>query len=671
MLSMLFPRAVRFAVVAGVVALFASQISQAHANNSVVDLSETAASEARAAESWAWQAVDQAENAAARARDISTQARALNKSESRTIEYDIGRFFGQVRNGEPNGLGIFYYDTGSRYEGEFINGFFEGYGVLYFQDGDEWHGDRYEGQFSQDEAHGVGVYQFLAQGEGSGDRYAGEFNNWSFEHFGVYFYLRDDEWHGTTSAGEFSDGMNEGYGVVEYDGSNTLAGDRYEGELQNDLANGFGIYMASDGSQTYAYWNDDEPDPTRTVLIAANGELVVTGDSGKGGSSSSSAGSSTIVIAEPEVPEIPVEPEEIVAAGISGSSSSGSGISEDIEIGAVEIEEALIEDEEIVVGSIDGDLITESEIEVPLVTPEPEIGTYESGDANEQVRLAQEMLNNLGYDIGYVDGVMGPNTSDAIIAFQEEVGLPITGTVDETLIYALRTAISLTRRIGGLGSDLAPAAPSPDLELWATGTAFVVSPTGDMVTNHHVIEGCEEVRVGEFGQVYVEAFDADNDLALLKARTDEPLEVAVFRSMPKVSRGEAIVVIGFPLHGTLSSFGNVTDGMISALSGYNDDFREYQFSAPIQPGNSGGPLLDRSGHVIGVVSSELVSESAEDVPQNVNFAIKASIVEAFLGAYGVDFSVMPSDESLEVSDIATEAEDHTFLVECWGDPKDY
>ncbi|MGY8996863.1 MAG: trypsin-like peptidase domain-containing protein, partial [Alphaproteobacteria bacterium] len=163
----------------------------------------------------------------------------------------------------------------------------------------------------------------------------------------------------------------------------------------------------------------------------------------------------------------------------------------------------------------------------------------------------------------------------------------------------------------------------------------------------------------------------DNDLALLKARTDAPLEVAVFRSMPKVSRGEAIVVIGFPLHGTLSSFGNVTDGMISALSGFNDDFREYQFSAPIQPGNSGGPLLDRSGHVIGVVSSELVSESAEDVPQNVNFAIKASIVEAFLGAYGVDFSVMPSDESLDVSEIATEAEDHTFLVECWGDPEDY
>ena len=662
---MLFSRVARLAVVAGAIVLLAHQIPQADANTTVVELSESAAAQAREAESLAWQAVDQAENAAARARDISSQARELKKSESRTIEYDIGRYFGQVRNGEPNGLGIFYYDSGSRYEGEFANGFFEGYGVLYFQDGDEWHGDRYEGQFSQDAAHGVGVYQFLAQGTGSGDRYAGQFNDWAFEHYGVYFYLRDDEWHGTTSAGEFADGMNEGYGVVEYDGTNTLAGDRYEGELQDDLANGFGIYLAGDGSKTYAYWNDDEPDPTRTVLIAADGELVATGDGGKGGSSSSSAGDGTVVINEPEVAP---ESDVVVAGGSSGSSSSGSGDGSDVE---VVIEEAVIEDEEIVVGSIDGDPVLETEIEEPRITPEPEIGVYEDGEASEQVRLAQEMLNNLGYDIGYVDGVMGPRTSDAIIAFQDEVGLPITGTVDETLIYALRTAISLTRRIGGLGSDLAPAAPSPDLELWATGTAFVVSPTGDMVTNHHVIEGCEEVRVGEFGQVSVEAFDADNDLALLKARVDEPLEVAVFRSMPKVSRGEAIVVIGFPLHGTLSSFGNVTDGMISALSGFNDDFREYQFSAPIQPGNSGGPLLDRSGHVIGVVSSELVSESAEDVPQNVNFAIKASIVEAFLGAYGVDFAVMPSEESLDVSEIATEAEDHTFLVECWGDPDDY
>ena len=96
----------------------------------------------------------------------------------------------------------------------------------------------------------------------------------------------------------------------------------------------------------------------------------------------------------------------------------------------------------------------------------------------------------------------------------------------------------------------------------------------------------------------------------------------------KIARGETVVAMGFPLHGTLSSQGNVTVGTISALAGYNDDFRELQFSAPIQPGNSGGPLIDRSGHVVGIVSSELVSEIAEEVPQNVNFAIKAEIVIA-------------------------------------------
>ncbi len=99
-------------------------------------------------------------------------------------------------------------------------------------------------------------------------------------------------------------------------------------------------------------------------------------------------------------------------------------------------------------------------------------------------------------------------------------------------------------------------------------------------------------------------------------------------------QGEDIVVYGFPLPGVLSSGGNVSTGNVTALTGLGDDSRFLQISAPVQPGNGGGPLLDRSGNVVGVVVSKLnalsVASATGDVPQNVNFAIKASVALAFL-----------------------------------------
>ena len=286
-----------------------------------------------------------------------------------------------------------------------------------------------------------------------------------------------------------------------------------------------------------------------------------------------------------------------------------------------------------------------------------------------EVRAAQELLASLGYDIGGVDGVLGPQTRRAISSFQQDAGLPVTGSVDQTLLIALQTAANMSVRLGRLPDS--EGASTVELELMATGTGFVVTPEGGILTNQHVIEGCAELRLGPLGTARLIAADPAYDLALLQVDTEIALPVAVFRTHPFVARGETVVAVGFPLHGTLASRGNVTVGTISALAGYNDDLRELQFSAPIQPGNSGGPLLDRSGHVVGVVSSELVADEAVDVPQNVNFAIKAPIVQAFLGAQAVEVSVAGSTESLDVEAVASLAERYTHLVECWADPRRY
>jgi serine protease Do len=156
------------------------------------------------------------------------------------------------------------------------------------------------------------------------------------------------------------------------------------------------------------------------------------------------------------------------------------------------------------------------------------------------------------------------------------------------------------------------------------GTAFFVSTNGQALTNAHVVEGCEEVHVdleGRPGAARVVARDEKNDLALL-ATDLHPVQGANWRL--SVRQGEDIVVYGFPLTGVLASGGNVVTGNVSALAGIGNDSRFLQISAPIQPGNSGGPLFDRNGNVVGIVVAKLnalgIASATGDIPQNVNFA---------------------------------------------------
>ena len=103
---------------------------------------------------------------------------------------------------------------------------------------------------------------------------------------------------------------------------------------------------------------------------------------------------------------------------------------------------------------------------------------------------------------------------------------------------------------------------------------------------------------------------------------------------------------GFPLHGLLTSGINVTKGIVSALAGPGDDRRIFQITAPVQPGNSGGPVLDASGNVVGVVVARLdaikLARRTGRLPQNVNFAISEGTVRAFLDAHDVPYETAPS-----------------------------
>jgi S1-C subfamily serine protease len=139
-----------------------------------------------------------------------------------------------------------------------------------------------------------------------------------------------------------------------------------------------------------------------------------------------------------------------------------------------------------------------------------------------------------------------------------------------------------------------------------------------------------------------------------------------FRNGARV--GESVFAYGFPLAGLLSSSGNFTSGIITANAGLNDDSAKLQFSAPVQPGNSGGALFDQFGSVVGIVVATVdawaVANSTKSLPQNINFAIKASAAISFLEAHGVTADTLAIPRVLAPADIADRAREASVHVVC-------
>ena len=220
---------------------------------------------------------------------------------------------------------------------------------------------------------------------------------------------------------------------------------------------------------------------------------------------------------------------------------------------------------------------------------------------------------------------------------------------------------------GDGGRAAAPAPKSPPT-LSSSGTGFVVSPTGQVLTNEHVIANCRDVRVRGIGPATVRHADKRNDLALLQT-TGKFSKWAKFRSGRAIRPGDGVVVAGFPLPGLLASDLNITVGNTSAMAGPGNDRRYLQITAPVQLGNSGGPLLDLSGHVVGIVVGKLdaigLAKLKGAVPENVNFAINATVARPFLDALAVRYETAPSNRQMNAADVGELAMAFTLAVECW------
>lgn len=207
----------------------------------------------------------------------------------------------------------------------------------------------------------------------------------------------------------------------------------------------------------------------------------------------------------------------------------------------------------------------------------------------------------------------------------------------------------------------------------SSGTGFAVAP-GQLVTNQHVVAGCTRVDVlSPDGRRSGAVVDTDElvDLALVRV-TGLGGGVASLRRPGSVRLGESAYAFGFPLSGLLSDNGNFTNGVVSGLRGLRESATEIQVTTPVQPGNSGGALVDAAGHVIGVVVGKLdataVSRVTGDIPQNVNFAVSMQALVDFLARNQVSFRTAERSASVDTAQIADTARAFTHRIVCVGAP---
>jgi S1-C subfamily serine protease len=203
----------------------------------------------------------------------------------------------------------------------------------------------------------------------------------------------------------------------------------------------------------------------------------------------------------------------------------------------------------------------------------------------------------------------------------------------------------------------------------SSGSAFFITEDGFLVTNEHVVRDAAQVRlVTSAGLISARVVKVDraNDLALLKAEGKfAALPVAASRA---VKLGGTVATVGFPNIGLQGFAPKLAKGEIASLSGASDDSRYFQISVPVQPGNSGGALVDERGNVVGVVSAKLSARAAlatsGALPENVNYAVKSGYLLTFLESVPEVSAKLKAPETKErkFEEVVKSAEQAAVLV---------
>ena len=270
----------------------------------------------------------------------------------------------------------------------------------------------------------------------------------------------------------------------------------------------------------------------------------------------------------------------------------------------------------------------------------------EQGDIGAQITLGGFYENGTGVPKNNVEAYKWYNLASAHSGNGEIQGklirdaakfrdfMVLSGEISpEEVAEAQRLSVEFAPRKETPGSSSSsPVAIDSPL---ASGTGFFITEDGYLVSNYHVVKDAVKIRLKNAAgtaDAKVVQVDAANDLALLKAEERSvPLPITPSRS---VQLGNTVATVGFPNIGLQGSSPKLSKGEIAALAGAGDDVRYFQVSLPVQPGNSGGALVDERGNVVGIVSAKLNAaaalESSGALPENVNYAVKSGFLLSFL-----------------------------------------
>lgn len=257
------------------------------------------------------------------------------------------------------------------------------------------------------------------------------------------------------------------------------------------------------------------------------------------------------------------------------------------------------------------------------------------------IRAVQQFLIQIGLDPGPVDGVEGEKTRDAIKEFQKSFGLTPDGIISAEVLEKMLEIMKSAEKEKSKEPGIATPMPKKTGRLVTVGTGWVVGP-GFIVTNYHVVKGQTSISLVLDESTKIDAhvfkYDVDSDLALLEVNPQDRGKIPP--SIPLAEKpcqiGASVFTIGYPHPDIMGTKPKLTEGIVNAERGLKDDPKAYQISVPVQSGNSGGPLLNMNGEAVGIVKSKIsavnVLRKTGDLPQNVNYAIKAEYLRPLLAS---------------------------------------
>jgi TPR repeat protein len=214
-----------------------------------------------------------------------------------------------------------------------------------------------------------------------------------------------------------------------------------------------------------------------------------------------------------------------------------------------------------------------------------------------------------------------------------------------------------------------PPAKADIDKIIGSGTGFFITRDGYILTCLHVVQDAARIEIYVGDKTYPASLvrsDPNNDLAILKVNGSFP--AVAFSPHRSAKIGEDVFTFGYPNPGLQGVSAKYTKGTISSLTGFQDDLRLYQISVPVQPGNSGGALLDENGNILGVVIAMLNAKTTFEIsgslPQNVNYAVKSLYAQAMIDTLP-DVAGILLSPSRSKSNAIENAQNSTVMVVCY------